>query len=73
MTTANKNYVTFARELIGLDGKPVAEKGSVNPFKEIKGANLKVFPPLEQIVKNTNTIVGLTEKNAVKVKLIDIN
>jgi hypothetical protein len=72
MTTANKNYVTFARELIGLDGKPVAEKGSVNPFKEIKGAKLKVFPPLEQIVKNTNTIVGLTEKNAVKVKLIEL-
>ena len=72
MTTANKNYVTFARELIGLDGKPVAEKGSVNPFKFIKGAKLKVFPPLEQIVKNTNTIVSLTEKNAVKVKFIDM-
>ena len=72
MTTANKNYVTFARQLIGVDGKPVSEKGSVNPFKLIKGANLKVFPPLEQMVKNTNTIVGLTEKNAVKIKLIEI-
>ena len=32
MTEANKNYVTFARELIQ-DGKPVVAEGSVNPFK----------------------------------------
>ena len=72
MTEANKNYVTFARELIGADGKPISEKGTANPFKLIKGAELKVFPPLEQMVKNTNTIVGLTEKNAVKVKYIEL-
>jgi len=72
MTEANKNYVTFARELIGKDGKVVAAEGSsVNPFKEIKGAKLRVFPPLEQMVKNTNTIVNLVERNNVKVQFID--
>ncbi len=39
-----------------------AEGSSVNPFKEIKGAKLRVFPPLEQMVKNTNTIVNLVVK-----------
>ena len=72
MTEANKNYVTFARELIGKDGKVVAAEGSsVNPFKEIKGAKLRVFPPLEQMVKNTNTIVNLVERNNVKLQFID--
>ena len=57
MTEANKNYVTFARELIQ-DGKPVVAEGSVNPFKKIEGSKSRVYPPLEQMVKNTNTIVN---------------
>mgnify|MGYP003132171537 FL=1 len=72
MTEANKNYVTYARELIGKDGKVVAVEGSsANPLKEIKGSKLRVFPPLEQMVKNTNTIVNLVERNNVKVQFID--
>ena len=72
MTEANKNYVTYARELIGKDGKIVAVEGSsTNPLKEIKGSKLRVFPPLEQMVKNTNTIVNLVERNNVKVQFID--
>ena len=72
MTEANKNYVTYARELIGKDGKVVAVEGSsTNPLKEIKGSKLRVFPPLEQMVKNTNTIVNLVERNNVKVQFID--
>jgi hypothetical protein len=72
MTEANKNYVTYARELIGKDGKVVAVEGSsTNPFKEIKGSKLRVFPPLEQMVKNTNTIVNLVERNNVKLQFID--
>ena len=63
MTEANKNYVTFARELIQ-DGKPVVAEGSVNPFKKIEGSKLRVYPPLEQMVKNTNTIVNAVERNA---------
>jgi len=72
MTEANKNYVTFARELVGVDGKTVVAEGSVNPFKEIKGSKLKVFPPLEQMIKNTNTIVNVAERNKVKVNFIDM-
>jgi hypothetical protein len=73
MTEANKNYVTFARELVGQDGKVVAAEGSsVNPFKKIEGSKLKVFPPLEQMVKNTNTIVNAAEKNQVKLNFIDM-
>ena len=71
MTEANKNYVTFAAELIGKDGKPVASEGTVNVFKEIKGAKLRRLPPLEQMVKNTNTIVNAVEKNKVKLNIID--
>jgi hypothetical protein len=73
MTEANKNYVTFDRELVGKDGKVVAAEGSsVNPFKKIEGSKLKVFPPLEQMVKNTNTIVNAAEKNQVKLNFIDM-
>ena len=72
MTEANKNYVTFAAELIGKDGKPIASEGTVNTFKEIKGADLKRFPPLEQMVKNTNTIVNAAERNQVKLNFIDM-
>jgi hypothetical protein len=71
MTEANKNYVTFARELIQ-DGKPVVAEGSVNPFKPIKGAKLRVYPPLEQMVKNTNTIVNAVERNKVKINFLDL-
>ena len=72
MTEANKNYVTYARELIGKDGKVIAVEGSsANPLKEIKGSKLRVFPPLEQMVKNTNTIVNLVERNNVKLQFID--
>ena len=72
MTEANKNYVTYARELINKDGKVVAVEGSsTNPLKEIKGSKLRVFPPLEQMVKNTNTIVNLVERNNVKLQFID--
>ena len=71
MTEANKNYVTFARELIQ-DGKPVVAEGSVNPFKPIKGAKLRVYPPLEQMVKNTNTIVNAVERNKVKINFVDL-
>ena len=71
MTEANKNYVTFARELIQ-DGKPVVAEGSVNPFKKIEGSKLRVYPPLEQMVKNTNTIVNAVERNAVKTKFLDM-
>jgi len=71
MTEANKNYVTFARELIQ-DGKPVVAEGSVNPFKAIKGDKSRVYPPLEQMVKNTNTIVNAVERNAVKTKFLDM-
>jgi len=70
MTEANKNYVTFARELIS-DGKAVVAEGTVNPFKKIEGSQLRVFPPLEQMVKNTNLIVSLVEKNRVRVNFID--
>lgn len=42
MTEANKNYVTFARELIS-DGKAVVAEGTVNPFKKIEGSKLRVF------------------------------
>ncbi len=73
MTEANKNYVTFARELVGQDGKVVAAEGSsVNPFKKIEGSKLRVFPPLEQMVKNTNTIVNAAERNQVKLNFIDM-
>ena len=72
MTEANKNYVTFAAELIGKDGKPIASEGTVNTFKEIKGADLKRFPPLEQMVKNTNTIINAAERNQVKLNFIDM-
>ena len=71
MTEANKNYVTFARELIQ-DGKPVVAEGSVNPFKDIKGDKSRVYPPLEQMVKNTNTIVNAVERNAVKTRFLDM-
>ncbi|AGE60289.1 hypothetical protein [Pelagibacter phage HTVC010P] len=71
MTEANKNYVTFARELIQ-DGKPVVAEGSVNPFKKIEGSKLRVYAPLEQMVKNTNTIVNAVERNAVKTKFLDM-
>ena len=71
MTEANKNYVTFARELIQ-DGKPVVAEGSVNPFKAIKGDKSRVYPPLEQMVKNTNTIVNAVERNAVKTRFLDM-
>ncbi len=71
MTEANKNYVTFARELIQ-DGKPVVAEGSVNPFKKIEGSKLRVYPPLEQMVKNTNTIVNAVERNAVKTRFLDM-
>ena len=73
MTEANKNYVTFARELVDKDGKVVAAEGSsVNPFKKIEGSKLRVFPPLEQMVKNTNTIVNAAERNQVKLDFIDM-
>ena len=73
MTEANKNYVTFARELVGQDGKVVAAEGSsVNPFKKIEGSKLRVFPPLKQMVKNTNTIVNAAERNQVKLDFIDM-
>jgi hypothetical protein len=72
MTEANKNYVTFAAELIGKDGKAISSEGTVNTFKEIKGNNLKRFPPLEQMVKNTNTIVNAAERNQVKLNFIDM-
>jgi len=71
MTEANKNYVTFARELIQ-DGKPVVAEGSVNPFKKIEGSKLRVYAPLEQMVKNTNTIVNAVERNSVKTKFLDM-
>ena len=71
MTEANKNYVTFARELIQ-DGKPVVAEGSVNPFKKIEGSKLRVYPPLEQMVKNTNAIVNAVERNAVKTRFLDM-
>ena len=71
MTEANKNYVTFARELLQ-DGKPVVAEGSVNPFKKIEGSKLRVYPPLEQIIKNTNTIVNAVERNQVKLNFIDM-
>ena len=70
MTEANKNYVTFAREL-PKDGKKGYTEGSVNPFKRIKGSKERVFPPLDAIVKNTNKIVNLAERNQVKVNFID--
>ena len=70
MTEANKNYVTFAREL-PKDGKKGYTEGSVNPFKRIKGSKERVFPPLDAIVKNTNKIVNLAERNKVKVNFID--
>ena len=70
MTEANKNYVTFAREL-PKKGEIGFIKGSVNPFKRIKGSKERVFPPLEAIVKNTNTIVNLAERNQVKVNFVD--
>lgn len=70
MTEANKNYVTFAREL-PKDGKKGYTEGSVNPFKRIKGSKERVFPPLDTIVKNTNKIVNLAERNKVKVNFID--
>jgi hypothetical protein len=73
MTEANKNYVTFDRELVGQDGKVVAAEGSsVNPFKKIEGSKLRVFPPLEQMVKNTNTIVNAAERNQVKLNFIEV-
>ena len=71
MTEANKNYVTFARELIQ-DGKPVVAEGSVNPFKRIEGSKLRVYAPLEQMVKNTNTIVNAVERNKVKTSFLDM-
>ncbi len=71
MTEANKNYVTFARELLQ-DGKPVVAEGSVNPFKKIEGSKLRVYPPLEQMIKNTNTIVNAVERNQVKLNFIDM-
>ena len=71
MTEANKNYVTFARELLQ-DGKPVVAEGSVNPFKKIEGSKLRVYPPLEQMIKNTNTIVNAVERNQVKSNFIDM-
>ena len=67
---ANRNYVTFAREL-PKDGKKGYTEGSVNPFKRIKGSKERVFPPLDAIVKNTNKIVNLAERNQVKVNFID--
>ena len=70
MTEANKNYVTFAREL-PKDGKKGYTEGSVNPFKKIKGSKERVFPPLDAIVNNTNKIVNLAERNQVKVNFID--
>ena len=70
ITEANKNYVTFAREL-PKDGKKGYTEGSVNPFKRIKGSKERVFPPLDAIVKNTNKIVNLAERNQVKVNFID--
>ena len=39
MTEANKNYVTYARELIGKDGKVIAVEGSSEILKEIKVLN----------------------------------
>ena len=73
MTEANKNYVTFARELVDKDGKVVSAEGSsVNPFKKIEGSKLRVFPPLEQMVKNTNTIVNAAERNQVKLNFIEV-
>ena len=72
MTEANKNYVTFAAQLIGKDGKAISSEGTVNTFKEIKGNDLKRFPPLEQMVKNTNTIVNAAERNQVKLNFIDM-
>ena len=71
MTEANKNYVTFARELLQ-DGKPVVAEGSVNPLKKIEGSKLRVYPPLEQMIKNTNTIVNAVERNQVKLNFIDM-
>ena len=70
MTEANRNYVTFAREL-PKDGKKGYTEGSVNPFKKIKGSKERVFPPLDAIVNNTNKIVNLAERNQVKVNFID--
>jgi hypothetical protein len=70
MTEANKNYVTFAREL-PKDGKKGYTEGSVNPFKRIKGSKERVFPPLDAIINNTNKIVNLAERNQVKVNFID--
>jgi len=70
MTEANRNYVTFAREL-PKEGKKGYTEGSVNPFKRIKGSKERVFPPLDAIVKNTNKIVNLAERNQVKVNFID--
>ena len=70
MTEANRNYVTFAREL-PKDGKKGYTEGSVNPFKRIKGSKERVFPPLDAIVNNTNKIVNLAERNQVKVNFID--
>ena len=70
MTEANRNYVTFAREL-PKDGKKGYTEGSVNPFKRIKGSKERVFPPLDAIINNTNKIVNLAERNQVKVNFID--
>jgi len=69
-TNINKNYVSMAREL-PREGESGFIKGSVNPFKKLKGSKLKIIDPLESTLKNTDFIIRATEKNKVGVDFIE--
>jgi hypothetical protein len=64
----NKAYVPFQRVIDDVGaaaaaggGGPIANKA--NPVKRIKGSGRDIVNPLESIVRNTHTLVGLVEQN----------
>lgn len=71
----NKAYVPFQRVLDDVGASAANGKGGIAnraiPVKRIKGSGRDIINPLESIVKNTHTLVGLVEQNRAMGALVD--
>lgn len=72
----NKAYVPFQRVLtdVGASAGNGGKGGVANrtiPVKRIKGSGRDVINPLESIIKNTHTLVGMVEQNRAMAALVD--
>jgi hypothetical protein len=75
MVDGNRLYVPFNRVMgdpeTGLrGGGPTLQ--ARNPVHRIKGSELDIVDPIENIIRNTSVMTNMAEKNAVGVKLIDM-